>query len=108
MDVGAPALNISTAPPLMGSKVGYTGEQFGFRIQLRVDLHTDGQFPCLSGSLLALLALFLLGLEGLGFLLELLAEGDTVRRGRLEAAVCEGGEMQVMWTNQWALDVPIE
>lgn len=65
-----------------------------------MNLHAHGQFPFLSGSPLALLALFLLVLQGLGFLFELLAERDTVCWGGLAGAVCDGGEMQVRWTNE--------
>lgn len=50
--------------------------------------------------------MFFLGLEGLGFLLELFAEGDAIRGHRLEGA-CNGGDT-VMREMQRTLNTPIE
>jgi len=73
-----------------------------------MNLHTDGQFPILSGGLFALPALFLLGFEGLGLLLELLAERDAICGRRVEGR-CDGGETTVVWTNQqWTMNGPTE
>lgn len=87
---------VSRAPTCAGTE-RHTREQLFRSVQLRMNLHAHCQFPILSGSLLALLALFLLVLEGLGFLFELLAERNAVCWA---GAVCDGGEMQVRWTNE--------
>lgn len=95
---GACSSGVSKAPSSMPEQ--HTREQLCSSVQLRMDLHAHGQFPFLPGSLLVLLALFLLVLQGLGFLFELLAERDAVCGGGLASAVCDGGEMQVRWTNE--------
>lgn len=69
-----------------------TRKQLGFRVQLRMNLNPDGQFPLLPGLLFLLFGFPLAGLGGFGVLLELFPERYAIFCvGRLGSCVCIPG-----------------